>query len=878
MPEAPLRGWPVLFSRRPPPRRRQGVQRWHGNKLNTIRHRPVAASPRRTRLLALLLCFGVGAVVFLWRLGATGLVDETPPLFAASARGMVESGDWLIPHVNGLPRYDKPPLVYWLMALLYALPGQLQWDPLGSWAASLPSALASIAVMLALADTLLRWPQPPLRARQRLPHPDQDHVSSGSSLLPTPASGSGRDDAAASPALPANPRALAADSATPAASPPGQADSSPAAAGWLPLPGAAAALHPERTALAAALAFALCPLVLLWGRIPVSDALLCSLLCLALLSFWRRWADPAQPWRRPWLLLGLAVLTKGPVAVVLAGLTLLLFSALQGEAPALWRRLRPVGGLALTALVSLPWYLLALLREGKPFWESFFGYHNLQRFSTVVNNHLQPWWYFLPMLLVAALPVTPLLLLALTRAIGPLQAPVVVEAIGRGGSSADQAPGTAPASGPPPAAAPTGRSPAAGPPAAQPAGSAAGSPGMSSWFGRRAAANRPLPAAAAMGPPAQRWGRQPLASARRWLGQIRPLGVERWPAEQSLARFAASWLLAVLLFFTAAATKLPSYWLPATPAAALLVALIAQVPWGETATRRQRRQQGSASSATSGGRAAASPDPAAPRGAATLPTTGGATTATAMPSAPAPAVVDRAARLAWDLSLLLAAVVALAFALGPLWLPLIRDPELPGLPSRLLASGLLIRGSCLWAGAVALGWLARAQPAPLRLLALQLPLVLAVPAVLLPSWALGDQLRGLPVRQLAAAVGRMGSRGEPVAMVGILKPSLHFYSRRVVLYEGRGPKGLVNLADRLRREQRPGLRPAPSQRQPTVLVVIDRRTAASPTWQGLAPRQLAHAGIYQLWRVDRDRLDLRAAALMAEGQPITWSRPRPERY
>ena len=34
---------------------------------------------------------------------------------AASARAMVERGDWLIPHVNGLPRYDKPPLVYWLM-------------------------------------------------------------------------------------------------------------------------------------------------------------------------------------------------------------------------------------------------------------------------------------------------------------------------------------------------------------------------------------------------------------------------------------------------------------------------------------------------------------------------------------------------------------------------------------------------------------------------------------------------------------------------------------------------------------------------------------------------------------------------------------------
>ena len=65
----------------------------------------------------------LGLGLFGWQLGATGLVDETPPLFAASARAMAETGDWLIPRVNGLPRYDKPPLVYWLMGLIYALPG-----------------------------------------------------------------------------------------------------------------------------------------------------------------------------------------------------------------------------------------------------------------------------------------------------------------------------------------------------------------------------------------------------------------------------------------------------------------------------------------------------------------------------------------------------------------------------------------------------------------------------------------------------------------------------------------------------------------------------------------------------------------------------------
>ena len=175
--------------------------------------------PRRLVPWAVLTAVVIsGLALFVWQLGSTGLVDETPPLFAASARAMARSGDWLTPRVNGLPRYDKPPLVYWLMGLGYALPAQPSWDPLGTWAARLPSALSSLLVMLALAATLLRWPQP--LADGRPPAPVMQAI----------------------------------------------------------------------TALSASLAFALSPLVLLWSRIAVSDALFSGLLALALLLFWRRYA------------------------------------------------------------------------------------------------------------------------------------------------------------------------------------------------------------------------------------------------------------------------------------------------------------------------------------------------------------------------------------------------------------------------------------------------------------------------------------------------------------------------------------------------------------------------------------------------------------
>ncbi len=610
---------------------------------------------RRRVLLLVLAC---GIALFIWRLGSTGLVDETPPLFAASARAMAETGDWLTPRVNGLPRYDKPPLVYWLMGLGYLLPGQSLWNPLGSWAASLPSALSSVVVMLALAATLLRWPQP------------------------SPAGAQGDLGGATRSAL---------------------------------------------TAFSAALAFALSPLVLIWSRVAVSDSLFTATLALSLLLFWRRYADPeCQGWWPAWLLLGLAVLTKGPVALVLVGLTLALFAWWQGEPKLLMRLWRPLPGLVITAAVALPWYGAELLVEGEPFWQSFFGYHNLQRFTSVVNHHLQPWWFFGPMLVVASLPFTPLLLLGLAQA---------------------------------------------------------------------------------------------LARGRRQ------------PARASLGPFAACWLLVVFGFFSLAATKLPSYWLPATPAAGVLIALAAQdlVAWR---------------------------DPARPG-----------------------ACLWRG-RLVGLTTLALTAVLCGGLLFSAHWIPLIQDPEMPTLPAEMLASGLVVRaGLCFGlalAVALALAW-SRWRPAWLA--AMQLPLVLFGVAALEPLIGLGDRVRQLPVRQIAAEVVRLRRPGEPLAMVGTLKPSLHFYTRQVVIFEGLRGYGLVNLADRLQREWRQGQRPSAAIAGSTVLVVMDRDTSRLAYWQPVAHTVLAHYGLYQLWRVDRLELARQAQALKDNfGVSANWQDPRPERY
>ena len=596
----------------------------------------------------------IGSGVFLLGLGSTGIVDETPALFASSARHMAQSGDWLIPRVNGLPRYDKPPLIYWLMGAVYALPGSAHWDPLGSWAARLPSALASITTMLALSDTLLRWPA------------------------------SCRDEDIA--------------------------------------------LEAERpaTAISAALAFALGPLMLVWGRTEVSDALFTATLALSFLLAWRTYAAPRGPWWPCWCFLALAVLSKGPVALVLFALTFGLFWLLGAKGGRLQRRLRPLAGLALSLGLSVPWFALALLREGKPYWDSFFGYHNLQRFSRVVNNHHQGHGYFFAVLVLASLPFTPLLLLQLWRVL--LQA------------------------------------------------------------------------------------RRPLAV---------PL---------SLGRFAAAWLLAVLLFFTLSATKLPSYWLVATPAAALLVALAPlQVVRPEKGSARNPRSDGGL-------------------------------------------------RLAMAATSVLLVLIGAALALAPWWLPMIHDPTLPGLAGSLTRRPWLKLGAMVsLASALLLSGLVTSRPIP-RLLQSQSALLLLVPLVLLPVWQVGDQLRGAPIRQLAVIARDQGSPSEALAMVGVIKPSLHFYSQRTVIFEGRSRNALVNLADRLDTDIRPGLRPAPVDRQPTLLLMIDTETAKQAHWLGLKGQDLAQAGPYHLWRLDRRWLVERARTLQSAGSEPNWRQPRLEMF
>ncbi len=70
-------------------------------------------------LAALMLLF----VLLFVHLGASSLWDLDEGLYAEIARGMHETGNYLTPHFDNEPNFDKPPLTYWTTALFYKMLG-----------------------------------------------------------------------------------------------------------------------------------------------------------------------------------------------------------------------------------------------------------------------------------------------------------------------------------------------------------------------------------------------------------------------------------------------------------------------------------------------------------------------------------------------------------------------------------------------------------------------------------------------------------------------------------------------------------------------------------------------------------------------------------
>tara|TARA_Y100000589_G_scaffold128669_1_gene122542 strand:- start:3395 stop:5200 length:1806 start_codon:yes stop_codon:yes gene_type:complete len=588
---------------------------------------------RNKRLLAFLIILILGFFLFLFDLGSTGLVDETPPLFASAGRAMSQSGDWFTPKVNGILRFDKPPFYYWMMAIFYSLGRNENWDALGSLSARLPSALSSLFLMLIIADTIICT----------------NRDSNRSFYL----------------------------------------------------------------SIVSSLAFSLSPLIIIWSRTAVSDSLLCSTVGISLLMFWRKIvSDNDELSFMPWFFLGLAILTKGPVALIIVSLTLILFFSIQKNWQILIMKINPIRGILITLFVSLPWYLMQLIDKGKIFWDNFFGYHNVQRYTSVVNNHAEPWWFFIYIMILSSLPFTAFLIHG------------IIETI-------------------------------------------------KEFF-------------------------QNLKS--------------KTAKSDDIYIFSACWIFSIFLFFTISATKLPSYWLPAIPAASILITKSAEILLNKS----------------------------------------------------------RNFSSIWLVTTFLLFGISCAFYFSDGWLSLINDPEMPNLVSKIKESGLILRSRIFLSVLTVSSLIFVVRFFSKSILFLQILFIFIQFLIMSPVRKIADNLRQLPIREISKEIIQIRQQNEPLVMIGIRKPSLHFYSKQIVFYESSTPVGIINLSERLAFGNRRNELDNPNYDSNTLLVVIDKYSKNKKHWVNIKHQNLGVFGIYNLIRIQKSDLNLYSKIFKKEGFQSTW--------
>jgi 4-amino-4-deoxy-L-arabinose transferase-like glycosyltransferase len=311
----------------------------------------IAQRPTLVVTLSILWLMLIGGIGYVWNLGSVGLIDETEPLFAEASRQMFVTGDWITPFFNGETRFDKPALIYWCQAIAYAIVG------VNEWAVRLPSAIAAMAVV-SLGFYTVQWYLAQQDTAEEVSRPQRRYL----------------------------------------------------------------------TAAIAAAVMALNPEMIVWGRTGVSDMLLTGCIASALLCFFLGYAAKSgtgekvshSPIPNKWylacyVLIAGAILTKGPVGIVLPGLVILAFLLYIGKLRQVLGEMRPLIGLLIICGLSVPWYLLVIWRNGGNYINSFFGYHNVERFTEVVNGHSAPWFFYFVVVLLGFAPYSVYLPVAMAR-------------------------------------------------------------------------------------------------------------------------------------------------------------------------------------------------------------------------------------------------------------------------------------------------------------------------------------------------------------------------------------------------------------------------------------------------------------------------------
>ena len=272
---------------------------------------------------------------------------------------MAESGDWVTPRLYGKPWFEKPPLFYWAAGFSFKLFG------VSEAAARLPSAISALLATLALAWLALRL-YGPETARWLL------------LLLPPTVGMIGFSHAAATD-MPFS--AMLTIAMVFAA----------ILLGIVPQSAQGVANEPDTSATAADSETQRPEAAGTAPTRPSSSFISFTSLTSLTSAFFG-------------FFLGLAALAKGPAALLLSGGAVFFWAIFTRRWRDALRLLHPVA-IASFCLTALPWYILCA-RRNPDFFRIFIIEHNFRRYLTPEFQHIQPFWYYVPIVLVGLLPWT----------------------------------------------------------------------------------------------------------------------------------------------------------------------------------------------------------------------------------------------------------------------------------------------------------------------------------------------------------------------------------------------------------------------------------------------------------------------------------------
>ena len=295
---------------------------------------------------------------------------------------------------------------------------------------------------------------------------------------------------------------------------------------------------------------------------------------------------------------------------------------------------------------------------------------------------------------------------------------------------------------------------------------------------------------------------------------------ESCKVSQSLYTYSLCWLTSILIFFSISATKLPSYWLPAIPAAAILISnsFISLKNTSKTYV------------------------------------------------------------YLWIFKILILSGVSMAFFFSDIWLSSINDPEMPNLASELISTRIIFKAKLFFSLFTLLSIILSSLKLKNIFLYLQISLLIGQSFLMAPIRYLADTSRQLPLRNISKLILNIREKGETLAMIGIRKPSLHYYARQIVFYEPNTKEGLINLSERLNTDRRENYEDQPDYEYSSLLVVIDEYSSRKQHWSNINHKKLGEYGIYNLWRIQKGDLNKYSKLLIDSGYKSNWENRKVENF